>query len=131
MSGRPQAQTLLAEQMTQLVHGDEALQQVRRISAALFSGEAQALNEAEFRQLELDGVPATSVTDNQTITDALVSTGLAGSRRLAREFIAAGAIQVNGMQISDSEYQLDMSCALHQRYQLLRRGKKNFHLLCI
>lgn len=128
---KPQAQAILAEQMTRLVHGEEALAQVKRISEALFSGNAQTLSRDEFEQLELDGIPSSPGEPEHTITDTLVATGLAGSRRIAREFIDAGAVLVNGEIVTNCDQPLHEAPVMHNRYVLIRRGKKQFHLLCI
>lgn len=129
-SGKPKAQAVLAEQMTRLVHGDTALRQVQQISAALFSGDARTLSREEFSQLELDGIPCSKLDGEQTITDALVACGLAGSRRIAREHINAGAVLLNGDVVTDCDLELLPSRSLHNRYFLIRRGKKQFHLFC-
>lgn len=128
---KPQAQAILAEQMTRLVHGEEALAQVKRISEALFSGNAKRLSREEFEQLELDGVPSSPGKPDHTITDVLVATGLAGSRRIAREFINAGAVLINGEVVTNNDQPLHGVPLMHNRYVLIRRGKKQFHLLCI
>ena len=43
------AQTTLAEEMTRLIHGEEALEQAVRISRALFSGNLKALTANEMK----------------------------------------------------------------------------------
>lgn len=128
---KPQAQRILAEQMTRLVHGENSLAQARRISEALFSGHVDALSDDEFRQLELDGLPACEATPEMTVTDLLVTSALASSRRQAREFIAAGAIQLNGEAVKEPDHLINVDKVLHERFLLLRRGKKNFALGCL
>ncbi|UTW05371.1 tyrosine--tRNA ligase [Amphritea atlantica] len=128
---KPQAQRILAEQMTRLVHGENSLVQARRISEALFSGRADALSDDEFRQLELDGLPACEATPEMTVTDLLVTSALASSRRQAREFIAAGAVQLNGKAVKEPDHLINVDNVLHERFLLLRRGKKNFALGCL
>jgi tyrosyl-tRNA synthetase len=128
---KPEAQRILAEQMTRLVHGDCALEQAQRISSALFSGQVGGLSQAEFQQLEQDGLPCCEVSLPMTLTDLLVSSDLASSRRQAREFIAAGAVQLNGVTTTDTDQAITPAVALHQRFVLLRRGKKQFTLACL
>ena len=55
-SGRPEAQRLLAQEVTRLVHGDEGLTAAERITEALFSGDPSALAEPDLAQLALDGL---------------------------------------------------------------------------
>lgn len=129
-TGRPQAQGILAREVTGLVHGAEGLKAAERISAALFSGELGDLTEADFEQLRLDGLPATdAATSEVPIVDALVTTGLASSNRAAREFVSANAVSINGVKVCDSEAVVAKAAASYGKYVVLKRGKKLFHLL--
>ncbi|GFZ75565.1 tyrosine--tRNA ligase [Pseudohongiella nitratireducens] len=128
--GRPQAQGVLATEVTRLVHGQEGLDASQRISEALFSGELSHLTESDFEQLRLDGLPGTYIEESKSgLVDALVSTGLAKSNRVAREFISNNAVAINGEKCDDLEAQLTSEQALFGKYVLLKRGKKMFHLL--
>ncbi|TFH75898.1 tyrosine--tRNA ligase [Gammaproteobacteria bacterium LSUCC0112] len=130
LAGRPQAQGILAEQVTKLVHGEQGLAAAVRISSSLFSGELSELTQSDFEQLRLDGLPATDVAeDGVGLVEALVSTGLAASNRVAREFIAAGAVSINGKKVVAAETILGREDALYNRYIVLKRGKKLFHLI--
>ena len=48
---KPQAQRILAEEMTKLIHGEDALIAAQRISASLFDGDVSTLTENDFAQL--------------------------------------------------------------------------------
>jgi tyrosyl-tRNA synthetase len=129
---KPEAQGILAREVTSLVHGKSGLSAALRISGALFSGEIRGLSESDLQQLELDGLPCTSLTDRKyTIVEALVITGLASSNKMAREFLGNKAISSNGELISDETLLLDKATALSGKYHVLRRGKKLFHLVKI
>ena len=131
-SGRPQAQGILAREVTGLVHGQEGVEAAERISSALFSGRLDDLREQDFEQLRLDGLPATDIGGEAlTLVQALVDSGLAQSNRVAREFINAGAVSVNGEKISDLEASIGREQARFGRFIILKRGKKQFHLLRI
>ena len=65
------------------------------------------------------------------MTDLLVSSGLATSRRQAREFVSSGAVQLNGSVVREADQTINADLALHDRFMLLRRGKKNFSLGCL
>ena len=56
---------------------------------------------------------------------------LAESLSAARRLVEAGGISVNGKVQRDTRLFLDFSDALHDRYYLLRRGKKNWRLLVL
>ena len=61
------------------------------------------------------------------LVSVLVSCGLANSKRIARELLAAGAISLNGAIKQDE--QLAAEDQLFGRYLLLRRGKKQYQLV--
>ena len=125
--GRKQAQQVLANELTELVHGKAALAAVQRISELLFSGDVARLGESDLAQLAQDGMPSSTVSGETDLVSLLVSCGLANSRRIARELLAAGAISLNGVLKQDD--QLSAADRLFGRYLLLRRGKKLYHLV--
>jgi tyrosyl-tRNA synthetase len=128
-AGRPEAQAILAREVTRLVHGEEGLRAAERISLALFSGDISTLTESDFAQLRLDGLPSTP-WDAQSckLVEALVASELASSNKMAREFIGNGAVSVNGEKMTDPAAVLLKEHAQFGRYWLVKRGKKLFHL---
>lgn len=125
--GRKQAQQVLANELTELVHGKAALAAVQRISELLFSGDVARLGESDLAQLAQDGMPSSTVSGEIDLVSLLVSCGLANSKRIARELLAAGAISLNGAIKQDE--QLAAEDRLFDRYLLLRRGKKQYQLV--
>lgn len=131
-AGKPEAQGILAGEVTRLVHGGSGLEAATRISRALFSGDIQSLTSADLEQLELDGLPCTLMKDKSSnIIEALVTTELAKSNRVAREFVGNNAVSVNGQIIDSDTFELTPEKALHRKYYVLKRGKKLFHLVKI
>ncbi|MED7771007.1 tyrosine--tRNA ligase [Aeromonas dhakensis] len=125
--GRKLAQQVLADELTELVHGKGALAAARRISELLFSGDVARLGESDLAQLAQDGLPSSPIEGETDLVILLVQCGLANSRRIARELLAAGAVSLNGAirqdgQVTDGDW-------LFGRYLLLRRGKKQYHLV--
>ncbi|RQM65597.1 tyrosine--tRNA ligase [Aeromonas enteropelogenes] len=125
--GRKQAQQVLADELTELVHGKEALAAARRISELLFCGDVARLGESDLAQLAQDGMPSCRIEGETDLVSLLVACGLVSSKRIARELLAAGAISLNG-EIRQDE-QLGRGERLFDRYLLLRRGKKQYHLV--
>ncbi len=125
--GRKQAQQVLANELTELVHGKAALAAVQRISELLFSGDVARLGESDLAQLAQDGMPSSTVSGETDLVTLLVESGLTNSKRIARELLAAGAISLNGVLKQDD--QLNATDRLFGRYLLLRRGKKQYHLV--
>ncbi|AVP86142.1 tyrosine--tRNA ligase [Aeromonas hydrophila] len=125
--GRKLAQQVLADELTELVHGKGALAAAQRISELLFSGEVARLGESDLAQLAQDGMPGWRIEGETSLVTLLVESGLANSRRIARELLAAGAISLNG-EIRRDEH-LSANDRLFGRYLLLRRGKKQYRLV--
>lgn len=127
---KPEAQRILAEQVTELVHGQAALQAAQRISKSLFSGDLDALTESDFEQLAQDGVPGLTLEKSADgLVDALAAAGLAKSKSEARGFLQSGSVQVNGVKIDAIDYRFTETDRRFGRFTLLRRGKKNYAML--
>ncbi len=134
-SGRPEAQHLLAQEVTRLVHGDEGLTAAERITEALFSGDPSALAEPDLAQLALDGLPASRLnrqdlppTFSQLLNQVELATGKQIKDALAREAVLVNGLPVVGGQTVTCDIALDRSRALHDRFHLVRFGKKKYHL---
>jgi tyrosyl-tRNA synthetase len=121
---------VLAEQVTKLVHGEEGLVAAKRITESLFNGNLSDLSEADFEQLAQDGVPMIEMEKGADLMQALVDSELQPSRGQARKTIASNAVTINGEKQSDPEYFFQETDILFGRYTLLRRGKKNYCLVC-
>ena len=129
--GKPQAQRILAEQATALVHGQEAVAAAQRISASLFSGSVTDLTESDLAQLAQDGMPSIQLPrDTASLIDTLVAGGQAKSKSEARTFIQSGAVSINGNKADSLEHQIGDGERLFGQYSLLKRGKKNHSLIC-
>jgi tyrosyl-tRNA synthetase len=122
------AQKVLAEKMTRLIHGDDALGQAIKISAALFSGNVQELSATEIAQGFKD-VPSYNFAGEESLVDLLVAANISPSKRQAREDITNGAVLINGEKITDSAYLLQESDRIEGRFTIVRRGKKKYTLI--
>ncbi|MGG7621035.1 tyrosine--tRNA ligase [Robertmurraya sp. GLU-23] len=124
------AQKALGEEMTRLIHGEEALQQAIRISAALFSGDIQSLTGSEIKQGFKD-VPSFTYEQGSSlnIVELLVNAGIVQSKRQAREDVTNGAISVNGVRVNELEYTLDEKDRIDGEFTVIRRGKKKYFLI--
>lgn len=137
---KPEAQRILAEEMTRLIHGEAALQAAQRISESLFAEDQSHLTESDFEQLALDGLPAFEVSDGLNVVEALVKTGLASSNKEARGFVNSKAVLLNGQAAElnnpnhaaerpDDAYLLTDAHKRFGKYTIVRRGKRNHALL--
>lgn len=123
------AQKALAEEMTRLIHGEEALATAIRITAALFSGDLKALSAEEMKDAFKDVPSIELVKEDKNIIELLVEAGVSPSKRQAREDVTNGAISINGEKITDLEYTVDVKDRLDDAFSIVRRGKKKYHMV--
>lgn len=126
---KPQAQQILAEEMTCLIHGKEALVAAKRISYSLFTAGYDTLTEKDFTDLALDGLPHFAVRNGMSLIEALTTSGLAKSNNEARRFIAQHAVLLNGTLVKDHERLLSQDDQRYGKYAILQRGKRSHVLL--
>ena len=126
---KPQAQQILAEEMTCLIHGKEALVAAKRISYSLFTAGYDTLTEKDFTDLALDGLPHFAVRNGMSLIEALTISGLAKSNNEARRFIAQHAVLLNGTLVKDHERLLSQDDQRYGKYAILQRGKRSHVLL--
>ena len=124
-----QAHKKLAQEVTTIVHGAKAVVAAERISAALFAGDAHELLESDLEELRQDGMPTTGCAVGAGLLTALVESGLTKSTGEARKLVQANGIKLNGESISDVGRDLTFADALYGNFYLLRKGKKNYHLI--
>ncbi len=121
---RRAAQKRLAEEVTTLVHGAAATQAAIDASEALFGrGELSALDAATL-EAALTELPHASGSTGTPLMQLLVDTGLVASQSEARRAIAQGGVYVNNVSVSSEDRMLEQSDLLHDRFAVLRRGKK-------
>ena len=125
------AQRLLAAEATRLVHGEAAVGAAERITGALFSGDVRGLQATELALLAQDGMAKTAVAAGEGLLAALTRAGLAASNSAARRLVEGGGVRVNGVVETDAARRLDAEGALHQRYHVVRRGRKHWHMLVL
>jgi len=135
--GKPQAQSILAREVTRLVHGADGLQAAERITRALFDSRADSLTEDDFRQLQLDGLPASSLPlaelADKPLTQLLSESGMVASGKQAKDALGRAAVLINGKACSLEDNNRAQACfsaqnAYFGRYFLARVGKKKYHL---
>ena len=130
---RRAAQRALAREVCGLVHGDDEVARAERASAALFGEEIATLDEPTLLEV-VDEAPSSAVDRSAVhaglpLVDALVAAGLASSKSDARRRITEGGAYVNNRRERDVERSLGPGDLLHDRYVVLRRGKRDYHLL--
>lgn len=133
--GKREAQVALSQEVTRLVHGNAGLEAAERITTALFSNKLAELSADDLGQLAQDGMETTNVSSEAQLADVLVESGLAVTPRgevtmgQARKLIQGNGVSVNGEKATDIEMTLKASDALHGKYFVVQKGKKNHHLV--
>jgi len=122
--------SLLAKEITCLVHGKEKLLAAERITEFLFfKKNIPHIEESDFEQLKKDGIPSIKVDNIKDLQEALVLTSLAESRTQAKNMIISDSISINTQKIRKNHI-FNNQDKLFGKFTLLSRGKKNHSLLC-
>lgn len=123
------AQLRLAVAVTSFVHGEALCRSVGRVSACLFGDTPIAELSLEETTLLLHNAPHSEAVNGVALIDALVTSGLATSKREARTFVESGAVAVNGAKLTAVDALLtatDYGNLVH-----LKRGKKQVALVSL
>jgi tyrosyl-tRNA synthetase len=125
---RRAAQKVLAEQVTETVHGKEELEKAIKVTKALFSGKIKDLEVDEI-EMGFKGLSSVESTEELSLIDSLIAVELVKSKREAREMIKNNAISVNGEKVNDFEFVVKKENAFGKKYSILRKGKKRYALI--
>lgn len=120
------AQKALAKEILTDLHGEGAYEEAVRISEQLFAGNVKEIPLHDLLA-GLRNVPHFE-TKGGLLPDVLVEAGICASKREAREFVASGALSVNGEIVKDPAIELNQSIAIGEKYLVIRRGKKKYYL---
>ena len=133
---RRDAQRRLAREMTYTQHGQTALEKAEQATQALFGGDIAGLTAAEIQDIFAE-VPSSDLPKTQlegqghAIVDLLSNSGVATSKGDARRSIAEGGIYLNNRRVSDAEQMVSLNDAIDGQFLVLRKGRKNYHLVKI
>jgi len=135
--GRPQAQKILAQEVTELVHGQSGLDAALRITDALFSGNSAELSENDLEQLCQDGLPSSTLDReklSQTpLTQLFTEAGIVKAGREVKDALGRNSVFINGIAKGSednmsAEQLFSADNALYERFFLVKIGKKKYHL---
>jgi tyrosyl-tRNA synthetase len=130
---RRSAQRSLARSVVAMVHGEAEVERCEAASDALFGEEIAGLSEEMLLAVTADAptttLPRAEVLGGLTLVDALERTGLVRSRSEARRTIEQGGVYLNNVRQTDVDRALNASDLLHDRYVVLRRGRRDVHIV--
>ncbi|HOZ51230.1 MAG TPA: tyrosine--tRNA ligase [Chitinophagaceae bacterium] len=129
-------QKRLSQEVTTMVHSDEAYQNAVQASQILFSGTTevfQSLDEATLLDI-MDGVKTfsfslSSIQEGVNIVSFLSETGIFPSKGEAKKMVANGGVSINKSKVPDTEFNVTSSNLLNKKYMLVQKGKKEYHLV--
>jgi len=129
-------QKTVAEEVTRMVHGQEALDTAIAASQLLFKGGLEDLKKVDERTFlsVFEGVPQVELDRNELesgvpIIEALAGkTGFLKSNGEARRALKENSISVNKEKVGE-EKMIQTDDLLNDRYVLLQKGKKNYYLI--
>ena len=134
---KPEAQRILAREVTELVHGKLGVEAALRISDALFSGDPNKLSKKDFEQMCQDGISSSSVDEEgllqKPLTQILTDCGMVKAGREVKDALGRHSVFVNGIPQGNSDNMkareiFSKERALHGRFFMVRLGKKKYHL---
>jgi tyrosyl-tRNA synthetase len=130
---RRRGQRALARAVVALVHGQSEVARCEEASAALFGEEIAGLGEDMLLVVTQDA-PSTDMTRSEllgavTLVDLLERVGLAKSKGDARRTVDQGGVYVNNVRQVDAGRTFGPADLLHDRYLLLRKGKREVHIV--
>ena len=121
------AQKHLADELTSMVHGDEAASSAAEVAALLFGADPTNASEKSFDAIARE-VPTSSFNAIPTdLLSFLTDTGLFASKSEARRTVEQGGVRANG-KVLTLDTSIGELAPIHGRYVLLRRGKTSYHL---
>lgn len=121
------AQRELARGATGIVHGTEEAARAERVSEFLFGEGWHGELDDDTKRMIATAAPTYAPQEGEAIADTLVASGLASSKREARQFIEDGAVTINGEKASPERALTDTDFA--SGLALLKRGKRNVCVL--
>ena len=126
------AQRKLAEEVTRMVHGENALANAIHASQALFGGDLRGLDAATLEDI-FSEVPSSEVSREalagQRLLDVLVEAGVVASRGEAKRMVKGGSLYLNNDRVESEDQTLSEAVLLAGDTTVIRKGKKNYHLL--
>ncbi|QCX40912.1 tyrosine--tRNA ligase [Aureibaculum algae] len=130
-------QKTIANEVTRMVHSEEALENAIKASNILFgkstSGDLKGLDEKTFLDV-FEGVPQAEIsrTDLEEGIDIITAlnekSGFLKSNGEARRALKENSISINKEKVKD-DHTLSVEDLIADKFVLLQRGKKNYFLL--
>lgn len=133
-------QKRLAQEVTVMVHGEDAYNAAVEASSILFSNKAgEALMKLDEQTLLdiFEGVPTFNISKAELEAGIPLLELLAGktaifpSKGEARKMVQGNGVSINKEKVTDPQMTVNADSLIAGRYMLVQRGKKNYYLLIV
>jgi len=121
----------LANEVTNLIHGEQAMVQAQVSSNVLFGGSVAELSENGFADI-IGEIPTVEIEKTKVdgaglpLVELLVHSGLCPSKGQARKDIEGGGVNINNVREPSPARAVTTKDLLFGKHVLLRKGKKNY-----
>ncbi|HEY5273346.1 MAG TPA: tyrosine--tRNA ligase [Acidimicrobiales bacterium] len=129
-----EAQRRLAHEVVAMVHSPAEVARVEAAAEALYSEDVIGLDEATLLMV-FEDAPSSQISKDRLsnggidLVELIADAGLVGSRSQARTTIEQGGLYVNNRRVDPAAARISAEDLLAGGYVLLRRGRRDFHLL--
>ena len=127
-----EAQQVLAEELTRIVHGEQGLAVAKKATEVLFGGSLEGLAAADLEKIFANVASATLPADQvigKPAFEVIALAGMVASKGEARRLVQQGGLNINNMRVSGLERVFSTDDLVEGRLAVLRSGKKSFFLL--
>ena len=128
-----EAQKILAEESTRMIHGREGLEKAQKASGVLFGGEINDFTDRELSDIFAD-VPSSTIHGSELeqgigILNLFTGAGVTKSNSQALQMIKQGGLYINNVRIDDQRLMVTKQHLASDSMIVLRGGKKRYHLI--
>ncbi len=129
-----EAQKKLAQEVTCLVHGLEALNKAEQASRILFGEVISNLSLQDLLDVFAD-VPSVTLSRSQfegqglSVVDVIALAALASSKGDAKRLIQGGGVYLNNVRVSDIKNVVTLNEAVEGQAVILRKGQKEYRMV--
>lgn len=114
------AKTLLAYELTNMVHGEEEANKAKEVAQSLF---ANGGNTADMPTTE---IAKSNFEAGMPILDVMLEAGLIPSKGEGRRLVQQGGVSVNNEKITDPFTNINLSMFVNDEI-IIKKGKKTYH----
>lgn len=127
-------QTVLAEYMTEMIHGREALSGVKQATDFLFGGiDIKDVDENGWKFVKSEvatvELPKQQLESGVTVIDLATMHSSVPSKSEARKLVKSNGFSINKEKVNDEKAIIDAGSLINDRYLLLQKGKKDYTLV--